>query len=165
MKLHTKSTDEFSHRKGLREEGKWMGNIVGSLEVCVVWKNIREFSCRQRWERVLGRNRNRTTATRFSLEVAVMVVRARWVVFGQSGVIPRQCTELVLPAVEWRAKAEAVLQFQRLRGGRPVHNVEVAHFITVYWSVEGQEIYSLWSLRRSSILYKSQFIQYIIIFP
>lgn len=76
-------------------------------------------------------NRGRTTSRpRLILEMAMMVARARRV-GGQGGGVQRQHVELVLPAVERRAKAEAILQFQGLGGHRPVHDVEVAHFITV----------------------------------
>lgn len=54
-----------------------------------------------------------------------------WRVSGQNGCVPGQRVEVVLPAVERRAEAEAVLQVQGLGGCRPVHDVKVAHFISV----------------------------------
>ena len=86
-------------------------------------------------------NRGKTTPLRFILEVMMMVARARRV-GGQGGGVQRQHVKLVLPTIEGRAKAKAILQFQGLRRHCPVHDVEVAHFIAVNRSARFGRIYS-----------------------
>lgn len=42
-----------------------------------------------------------------------------------------QVAELITPAVHWWTQAETVLLLQGFRGGCPVHDIKVAHLITV----------------------------------
>lgn len=78
-----------------------------------------------------GWNSSSSTIAMCNSEVAVVVHAGARRVGRQNGCIPGQRVELVLPAVQRRAEAEAVFQFQGLRGIRPIHNVKVAHFISV----------------------------------